>query len=128
MKPILYLLPLVVLAACATPREACINEAQSKLRLLNAQIATAQGNIDRGYALAEVQDLRTVTRTCTGTNEDGSTFTFPCQKTRTYTREEPVAINVAEERAKLADLRQRRDAAAEAAEARIRQCIARHPE
>ncbi|WP_084863362.1 hypothetical protein [Salibaculum halophilum] len=128
MKHMLFLLPLVLLAACATPREACISDARAKLRLLESQIDTAQGNIDRGYALAEVQDLRTVTRTCTGTNEDGSTFTFPCEETRTFTREEPVAINVAEERAKLADLRERRNAEATRAEERIRQCIAIHPE
>lgn len=128
MKPILYVLPLVALAACATPREACINDAQRQVNLLNQQIATTQGNIDRGYALAEVQDIRAVTTTCKGTNEDGSTFTFPCQETQTYTREEPVAINVADERAKLADLVQRRDAAAIATNERIQQCIAMHPE
>jgi hypothetical protein len=128
MKPFLLVLPLVALVACATPREACIRDAQRQVTLLNQQIATTQGNIDRGYALAEVQDIRTITTTCTGTNEDGSTFTFPCQETRTITRQEPVAINVAEERAKLADLIERRDAAAEATNARIQQCIAMHPE
>lgn len=122
------ILPLLALAACATPREACINDAQRQVTLLDTQIATAQGNISRGYALATVQDVRTVRSSCTGTNQDGSTFTFPCDQTRTFERQEPVAINVAEERAKLRDLTQRRETAARDTQARIQQCIAIHPE
>lgn len=128
MKPFFVILPLLALAACATPREACINDAQRQVTLLDTQIATAQGNISRGYALATVQDVRTVRSSCTGTNQDGSTFTFPCDETRTFERQEPVAINVAEERAKLLDLTQRRETAARDTQARIQQCIAIHPE
>lgn len=121
-------MPLVLLAACASPRDRCINDARQQVTLLDRQIQTTQGNIDRGYALATVQDVRTVTETCTGKNSDGTSFTFPCQKTQTFDRQEPVAINVAEERSKLADLKQRRSAAADQVNDRIQQCIAIHPE
>ncbi|RYG91553.1 hypothetical protein EU803_10730 [Loktanella sp. IMCC34160] len=129
MRKTLLILPVLgILAACATPREACINDARRHVVLLDQQIAVTQGNISRGYALATVQDVQVVTEVCRGTNEDGSTFSFPCQKTRVVDRQEPVAINVAEERAKLADLQARRAAAERTAQATIQQCVATHPE
>lgn len=129
MRKTLLIVPLLgILAACATPREACINDARRQVALLDQQIATTQGNISRGYAIATVQDVRVVNDVCQGTNEDGSTFSFPCQKTRVFDRQEPVAINVAEERAKLADLQSRRAAAERTAQATIQQCVATHPE
>jgi len=128
MRKLLFLVPVLGLTACMSPRDSCINDAQRQLSLIDSQIATARGNIERGYALASVQDVRVIRTTCTGTNQDGSTFTFPCQETRTVDRQEPVAINVSEERAKLADLQQRRGPLATATNARIEQCIAIHPE
>ncbi len=128
MNRIVLLLPLLALAACATPRESCINSAQRELRTVDSLIAQTQGNINRGYAIAEVQDVRTRRTRCTGTNEDGSTFTFPCEETDTVRRQVPVAINVADERAKLADLQQQRARLAPATQAAVQSCIATHPE
>lgn len=128
MKKSLILLPILALAACATPRESCISQAQRTVRLLDRQISTAQGNIQRGYALATVQDVHTINTHCTGTNEDGSTFRFPCQEVETVDRQVPVSINVAEERAKLADMQSRRTTATRTAEQQVQQCIAVHPE
>lgn len=129
MNKTLLLLPaLGLLAACATPREACINDARQQTRLLSQQIQVARGNIERGYAIATVQEVVIVTNTCHGTTSEGAEFTFPCQEAETVDRQEPVAINVAEERAKLADLERRLATAQRAENAAIQQCIALHPE
>lgn len=122
------LLPLLLLAACSTPRERCISSANRPLATLDRLIAETDGNIRRGYALVELQDVRVLRTSCEGTNEDGSTFRFPCEETETFTRQEPVSINVAEERIKLSQLQSRRAEAAAQAQAQARQCIAIHPE
>ncbi|WP_296416905.1 hypothetical protein [Pseudooctadecabacter sp.] len=127
-KATLPLLALAALAACATPREQCISDANRGLATLDRLIATTQGNINRGFAVTEVQDVRVLRSTCEGTNEDGSTFRFPCEETETFTRQQPVSINIAEERTKLAQLEQRRDEQGRIAQQRIQQCVAIHPE
>ncbi len=124
----LILLPLIALTACSTPRERCISGANSELGTLTRLISTTQGNIDRGYALVEVQDVRVLRSTCEGTNADGSTFRFPCEETETFTRNEPVSIDIAEERTKLSQLQSRRAQAQREAQARVQQCVAVHPE
>lgn len=128
MKKTLILLPLLAIAACSTPREQCISNANGQLRTLDRLIDIASGNVQRGFALAEVQDVRVLRTTCQGTNEDGSTFRFPCEETETFTRREPVSINIVEERVKLAQLQDQRDSAARDVAARTQQCIAIHPE
>ena len=128
MKKTLILLPLLAIADCSTPREQCISNANDQLRTLDRLIDVASGNVQRGFALAEVQDVRVLRTTCQGTNEDGSTFGFPCEEIETFTRREPVSINIVEERVKLAQLQDQRDAAARDVAARTQQCIAIHPE
>ena len=114
----LLLIPLIALAACSTPRERCIAGANRPVATLDRLITTTRGNIERGFALS----------TCEGTNADGSTFRFPCEETETFTRNEPVAINVAEERTKLNQLLERRADAVRNAQATAQQCVAVHPE
>ncbi|MDC1216017.1 hypothetical protein N8Z63_08660 [Octadecabacter sp.] len=128
MKKTLILLSLLAIAACSTPREQCISNANGQLRTLDRLIDVASGNVQRGFALAEVQDVRVLRTTCQGTNEDGSTFRFPCEETETFIRREPVSINIVEERVKLAQLQDQRDSAARDVAARTQQCIAIHPE
>lgn len=128
MKKSLLLLPLLALAACSAPREQCISGANRPVATLDQLIAETQGNVDRGFALVEVQDVRVLRKTCEGTNDDGSTFRFPCEETETFTRREPVSINVAEERIKLSQLQDRRANAVRTAQAQVQQCIAVHPE
>ena len=128
MKKTLILLPLLAIAACSTPREQCISNANGQLRTLDRLIDVASGNVQRGFALAEVQDVRILRTTCQGTNGDGSTFRFPCEETETFIRREPVSINIVEERVKLAQLQDHRDSAARDVAARTQQCIAIHPE
>lgn len=128
LRKTLLLLPLLAVAACGTPRENCIAGANRPVATLDRLIAETRGNINRGYALVEVQDVRVLRSTCEGRNEDGSTFRFPCEETETFTRQEPVTINVAEERTKLAQLEERRAQAQRQAQAQVQQCIVVHPE
>src|SRR6056297_2760500 len=128
MRPALILLPLAALAACATPREQCIDTAMRDTRVLSALIAETEGNLARGYALETEQDIRTVSRTCQGRTEEGSTFTFPCDETVTFDRSVPVAIDLNAEQAKLESLRERFASEQAAANAAVAQCIAIHPE
>lgn len=124
----LFLLPLVALAACATPREQCIKTANRPVAVLDQLIGETRGNIQRGFALVTVQDVRVLRTSCRGTNEDGSTFRFPCEETETFSRQEPVTISIADERRKLAELEVRRAQNLRTAQAQVQQCIAVHPE
>lgn len=127
MRRALILLPLL-LAACATPREQCINDVTRELRVLNGLVTETQQNISRGYALEEVQEVRVIRTTCTGNNDDGSTFTFPCEETQTFNRDVPVAIDLNAERAKLNSLLERQAQLERATDAAIQQCVATYPE
>jgi len=128
MHKAFILVPLLALAACGTPRQQCISGASRPLATLDRLIAQTSGNVQRGFAIAEVQDVRVLRRSCQGTNQDGTTFRFPCDETETFTRQQPVSINIAEEVLKLEQLEERRAQSARAAQAQIQQCIARHPE
>ncbi|PUB10677.1 hypothetical protein [Yoonia sediminilitoris] len=128
MRRIPFLLPLVVLAACATPREQCIRDATSQLRILNALINETQGNLARGYAIVEEQEVRTLSRTCRGRNEDGSTFRFPCDETETVTTTRPVAIDLNAEQDKLNSMLERQRLVKAASDQAVGQCIATYPE
>jgi hypothetical protein len=128
LKKTLILLPILTLAACASPREQCIAGANRSVATLDRLIVETRGNVQRGFALREVQDVRVVNSTCTGRNEDGTEFRFGCEETQTRTRNEPVSIDIAEEQRKLAQLEERRTIQARAANAQIQQCIAANPE
>ena len=128
MRPALFMLPFVVLAACATPREQCIGDVTRDTRVLSSLINETRGNLARGYALEERQDVRTVRGTCRGRNEEGELFTFSCPETQTFTTTVPVAIDLNAERAKLASLEERFAQAQAASNQAVAQCIAVHPE
>ena len=126
MRASLLIFP-ILLSACATPREACIAEVTQEIRLFEALIAETRGNLARGFALEEQQELRTRRSFCTGRNEDGTTFRFRCDKTTTVTREIPIAIDLNAERAKLVSLEQRQQQNLANAQSGIAQCQARFP-
>ncbi len=128
MRQLLILAPVLALAACATPRESCIYQANSQLRSLDSRIATAQGNVDRGFAIFESTERVTIEATCTDELPDGTLQTYDCDRTETVTRTDPVAIDIAEERRKLAELRRERGPLQAATLSAERQCIAMHPE
>ena len=127
LRPSLILLPLAVLAACASPLERCISDANRQLNTLDQQIAVTQGNINRGFGIFETQDVRVLRRTCTDRREDGTKFRYRCDRTETFTRREPVALNIQEERIKLRQLQDRREATARQSQTGVQQCIAAFP-
>lgn len=124
---ILLLLPLALLAACATPREACLADATRELRTLTRLAAETRANVLRGYAIEQTQELRERRTLCEIDRDDGTTDTEFCTVTQVVERSRPVAIDIAGERRKLAQL----EARIEAEQARVaavrRQCLAAYP-
>ena len=128
MRPALVLLPVIALAACATPREQCIADATRDTRVLSSLINETRANLSRGYALEERQDVRTVTRSCRAENKDGTAFLFPCNQTETFTTSVPVAIDLNAEQSKLASLEERFVLTQASSNQAVAQCIQIHPE
>lgn len=128
MRKTLLLIPALALTACATPREQCVAQATSQVRILQAQINETRANISRGYALETYQEVRTVDRICSGTTASGESFTYDCPDIRTIDRQRPVSINMADEREKLADLESRFIEANRMADAAVQRCVAAYPE
>lgn len=126
MRATLLIFP-ILLSACATPREACIAQVTQETRVLDALIVETRGNLERGFAIDEQEDIRTRRTFCTGRNEDGTTFRFRCEETDTVTVKVPVAIDLNAERAKLESLLQRQQQNQANAQAGIAQCQARFP-
>ena len=115
---------LALLAACATPQEACISQARAEVAALEARISTAQGNIERGYAIHR----QTVPYTYVDSCLDDAGALYPCEKSGTRIEETPVAIDVAEERAKLARYRAELPVLKAQAQAQIAQCRIAYPQ
>ncbi|MFQ1699015.1 hypothetical protein ACJ5NV_00335 [Loktanella agnita] len=128
MRFILVLPALAALTACATPRESCLYQANNQLRSLEARMAETQGNIDRGYAIFESSETVTVERTCRDRLPDGTTRSYECDRTETVNRTDPVAVDVAYERQKLAEMETQLAALQAATLSAERQCIMMHPE
>ena len=127
MRRALLLLPLLA-AACASPQEQCISQVTRDLRVIGGLVNETQGNLARGYAIQQVSEEQVVRRTCTGKNEDGSTFTFPGDNTTTVTRDVPVAIDLNAEQAKLNSLLERQSQLERSSQAAIQQCAVAYPE
>lgn len=124
--------PLLILAACATPREACINDATHDLRRVNALVVETQQNLARGFGLETRQETRVVPSRCTGhgTDPEGNDFTFrySCERTEVHDREYPVTIDIAAERRKLDQLLDQQRRLERQSQAQVQACIAAHPE
>ncbi len=129
VPPCLALAATLVLAACATPRQQCINDATQQVRSVESALSTAQGNISRGYALHRQSVPYTVNHTCYREYPHTRTvIPYSCPSTYYRTQTTPVAIDVAEERRKAAQYREVLSGLREAAAARVAQCSAQFPE
>lgn len=120
----------LALTACGTPQEQCIGGVSHDLTVLNRLIDETQGNISRGYAYQNtVVDMPGFVD-CTPIPTKG----HPDPKPRTCfddvptTVTKPVAINLDEERAKLATMLKRREEMTRALAPQIADCKARYPE
>lgn len=128
MKPLLSILPLALLAACATQQEICVSRAQSDLLILKRLAAETEANITRGYGLGRREVPYTIEETCRVRQDDGTTIRQICSSIGTKTETFPVTINIAEERANLRALRARLPRAERAAQAAVRRCMAQYPQ
>lgn len=127
----LYPVTLVLLAACGTPQEQCINRNTRDLQIMERLIAETQGNLTRGYALEEYTTYVPVWQRCAAPAAPvpGQPAPAPyfCFEPEPQTRTRPKAIDLKAESAKLESLLERRDQLARAAEPIIAQCKAQYP-
>ncbi len=127
-----------VLAACATPQEACIAEATRELRTLDRLIAETERTIARGYALDRVETVEPQWLPCRDrprviTRPDGTQIVvdgevYYCWRSVAVTKERPRAIDIAAERRILASTRAERARKAREVERAVAACRARYPE
>ena len=130
MRPIL-LPALLILVACGTPQEQCINRNTRDLRVMEKLIAETRANIARGYAIEEYTTLVPVWQRCAAPAPAPGQPPAPayfCFEPEPQTRTRPKAIDLKAEAAKLESLLERRDQMARAAEPLIAQCKAQYPE
>jgi hypothetical protein len=128
MHKSLFLLPLLALVACQTPREACISQASENLRTVNSLIAETEANISRGFGLVDRQEVRIRQDICVIENEDGTQSQFICEKQDIVTVQDPVGLDIAAEQAKLASLREQQARLQGQQAATIQACTAAYPD
>ena len=101
----LMALPLLLLiAACASPRQSCITAAEAELRAVDAQIAESEEALRRGYRVTQAREGRTTLNICAWPREPVlfcTTHTPGQRATRTE-------VLPAAEHARLAELRRER--------------------
>ncbi len=106
MKPLhLIILPLLI-AACVDPGQACRKEATKDLQTVRALIEETEQTIARGYAIKTGSRNIAYTDFCLGTGHSNVGVSF-CNRIEPVRTEKPVAVDLNEERRKLASLRQK---------------------
>jgi hypothetical protein len=129
MKP-LILIPLVLLAACGTPQEQCINTNTRDLQVVDRLIRDTEGNLARGYGYATVTEYEARWVDCTPrpTAAVPKPTTQRCFDRVPVSVRKPVALDLNAEAAKLQSLKTKRASLAKSAESVIAQCKAKFPE
>ncbi|WP_458791416.1 hypothetical protein [Yoonia sp. MH D7] len=122
----LALLP--ILAACATPREACLASVSNEQRVVQALIVETRGNLARGYAVETEQRVRKVPSRCSSKLPDGTVVRIRCSDVVVRDVTVPVAVDLNAERAKLVSLEERQQQMLSNANSARAQCIATYPE
>ena len=118
-----------LLASCSTPRERCIDAATERYRVTADLVSELRQTIERGYALDRQRVPYTVFDTCYRTHPDsGRIYAFSCPYTAWRTETRPVAVDIAQERAKLAGYEERLPGLREAAARGVGACRARFPD
>jgi len=126
--PPLVLAACAVLSACATPQERCLQPLTGDLATIRSLIAETEQTIARGFAYRqEVSPVRIGGTLCVGNGYWNNVGVRVCGSNVNDVRQVPVAVDIAAERAKLADLRDREAALAEALPAARAACAARYP-
>lgn len=119
---------LLLLGACSTPRERCIDDATAGYESVAFLISDLRQTIARGYALHHERVPYTTYDICYRTDPyTGHTFAYSCPRTAYRTVTTPVAVDIAERREKLADYERLLPKLRARAAAGIAQCEARFP-
>jgi hypothetical protein len=121
---------LLLLTACGTPQEQCINRATRDMRVVDRLIAESEATLARGYAYEEKTIYRTRWVNCgpRPTKADPKPAPQMCLDDVPETIRQPVAVDLKAEAQKLAGLKAKRAAQAKAATPAIRSCKAEYPE
>lgn len=118
-----------LLSGCATPRDQCISNATQEYRNAETAMVTAQGNVNRGYALFTERVPYTITSTCYRNHPYTHVgIPYACPSTQYRTQTTPVPINVAEERKKVAEYQKLLPKLRQQASTQVQQCKAQFPE
>jgi hypothetical protein len=130
MKRFLVSAVFLGLAACGTPQQQCIGGVTRNLQVVDRLIAETEGNLNRGFAFANVDITTPKFVDCT----PEPTLTQPeprvrqCLENVVQTVSKPVAIDLNAEAAKLASLKTKRAQLATAAQPAIAACQRQYPE
>lgn len=125
MRPLGLIIP-VLLAACASAQQSCIDTVTRDLNVVRSLIADTEATIERGYAIQTEQRLVSYSTFCVGAHgKVGVTF---CDRVQPVTSNTPIAVDLDVERRKLASLKRKEVELDQKAVAMIAQCKAQHPE
>lgn len=134
MKPALFVLPVLMLSACATPRERCISDATQNLRVVNGLISQLETDIARGYGTEERQTIVPSWRPCHHhrlIRDEKGNLIYPgpdmCFGDTVQTETRPVAIDLAEARKTLAELKKKSSELSRQAGPAVAQCESLYP-
>jgi hypothetical protein len=113
MRVVVLLLFPAYLAACQTQQQRCEARAVEELRTVNALIAETEATMERGFAYQTVQNAGSAVTFCWGSYSgywgDGwGGGGGVCWGNGAYTTEQPVAVDLDEQRATLRSLQAKR--------------------
>lgn len=124
----------LLLAACATPQQRCISGATRDLRVVNGLIEEVEVNLARGYGVRQETIFVPTWTYCAPpvwVQQNGGAVLVPgpmCMGNQAQTINRPVAIDLAAERRKLAELKEQRSRLSRQAEPAVAQCRALYPQ
>lgn len=127
---LLPLLAAIALAGCEppSPRAQCLDRVQGELPTLRALADETRANIERGYGISRRSVPVEVERVCETRLPDGRIVEQTCFGVDSREIREPMAIDLAAERAKLRSLETRLAREESRVDAARRSCIATYPE
>ena len=103
MRNTLILINCLLVAACATPREACMQTANRDLTVLRSLIAESEAVLDRGYAVETTDSFVLVSQPCF-TKDHPKRW---CERPVPVTSKKAVAVDLSAETRKLNGLRKK---------------------
>ena len=124
MRQLLIIPFMLLLVACA-PREACLSNATRELLTVRSLISVSEGNLSRGYGLRPTETSTEYLAICPGTGGKYGPIVW-CENTHTSVKKVPVALDLAVQRRKLRDLRQKESQLAGVSKVAIQQCEQQH--